>query len=80
MFVPDLCKDPAAENLVLSELKATGKAEKLKGFEIICKLTLEPKQFTIEEELLTPTFKLRRPQLQKRYQGRIDAMYEALKE
>jgi long-subunit acyl-CoA synthetase (AMP-forming) len=34
--------------------------------------------FTIETDTLTPTFKLRRPQLLKRYQGSIDRMYEQL--
>ena len=27
---------------------------------------------------MTPTFKLKRPQLQKKYQGIIDAMYKQL--
>ncbi len=59
---------------------ATGKAEKLKGFELIKCLHLEPVPFTIEEELLTPTFKLKRPQLQKKYQAVIDGMYKQVKE
>jgi long-chain acyl-CoA synthetase len=75
-----VCKDPKAKAYVLGELVATGKAEKLKGFEIVKDVFLEPNQFSIEEELLTPTFKLKRPQLQSKYQAQIDAMYTALKE
>jgi long-chain acyl-CoA synthetase len=41
---------------------------------------LESKQFTVEDDLLTPTFKLKRPQLQKKYQSAIDEMYKELKE
>ena len=33
----------------------------------------------MENELMTPSFKLKRPQLQKKYQGEIDAMYAAMK-
>ena len=33
---------------------------------------------TVQNELMTPTFKLKRPQLQKKYQGIIDDMYKQL--
>lgn len=36
-------------------------------------------QFTVENDLLTPTFKLKRPQLQRQYQSEINAMYAALR-
>lgn len=32
----------------------------------------------MEAELLTPTFKLRRPQLLKKYGQKVDAMYSVL--
>jgi long-chain acyl-CoA synthetase len=75
-----ICKSDKAKEYVLSELAKTGKAEKLKGFEIIRAVHLAPTPFTIEEDLLTPTFKLKRPQLQKSFQKEIDALYAALKE
>jgi len=34
--------------------------------------------FTIDEDLLTPTLKLRRPQLQLKYQKVIDALYKEI--
>ncbi len=55
-----------------------GKADKLKGFELIKKVYLDDKPWTIEDDLLTPTFKLKRPQLQKKYQADIDALYKAI--
>lgn len=51
--------------------------EKLKGFEMMRDLLLEPTMFSVEDELLTPTFKLKRPQLQQKYQKWIDEMYAA---
>jgi len=76
----ELCKDPEAATWVLDQLKAQAKADKLKGFEVVKKLLLDPEPFSVENELLTPTFKFKRPQLQKKYQADIDAMYKALNE
>ena len=41
---------------------------------------LEPNAYSVEDDLLTPTFKLKRPQLQKKYQAIIDALYKECKE
>jgi hypothetical protein len=35
--------------------------------------------FTVENDLITPTFKYKRPQLQRRFQVEIDAMYRTLR-
>ncbi len=36
---------------------------------------LHPELFTVENGLLTPTFKLKRPQAKQAFQAAIDAMY-----
>ena len=74
-----LCADADARAHVLAEITAAGKGNGLRGFELAKALVLEPEQFAVENELLTPTFKLKRPQLQAKYQAQIDAMYAALK-
>jgi len=74
-----VCADPKTKAYVLAELTATAKEEKLKGFEQMKDIVLEAEPFSVEDELMTPTFKLKRPQLQAKYQKRVDAMYEALK-
>jgi len=71
---------PALKEMVLKELAAVGRADKLKGFEIVKALHLDGELFSVEADTLTPTFKLKRPQLQRRYQPQIDAMYVALGE
>ena len=40
----------------------------LKGFEMIKAVSLDPVMFDVERDLLTPTFKKKRPQLLKHYQ------------
>ena len=51
------------------------------GFEMVRAIYIEsPTNLcSVENDLLTPTFKLKRAPLQKRYQPEIDAMYAALK-
>jgi long-chain acyl-CoA synthetase len=50
----------------------------VQGFEMVKEIYVEPTQFSIEEDLLTPTFKLKRPQLQKKYQAKIDGLYDII--
>mmetsp|Transcript_20118 Transcript_20118/g.50689 ORF Transcript_20118/g.50689 Transcript_20118/m.50689 type:complete len:653 (-) Transcript_20118:97-2055(-) len=73
--VAELCGDEAAKKAVLDALVKTGRSSGLKGFEIVKAVHLEPEAFDVERNLITPTFKLKRPQLLKRYQAEVDAMY-----
>lgn len=50
----------------------------LQGFEMIKSLYLDPEQFTVENGLMTPTFKLKRPPLQSKYTPQIEAMYKKI--
>jgi long-chain acyl-CoA synthetase len=74
-----LCENPKAKEYILGELSRVGKEKKLKGFEIIKAVHLDPEPFDMDRDLLTPTFKKKRPQLQKYYQHLIDNMYKSLK-
>eukprot|EP00878_Enallax_costatus_P014704 GHUV01015380.1.p1 GENE.GHUV01015380.1~~GHUV01015380.1.p1 ORF type:complete len:524 (+),score=162.60 GHUV01015380.1:1230-2801(+) len=74
----ELCKDPAAVSWMLSQFKTVMKDHKLKGFEAIRALILEPEHFSIENGFLTPSFKFKRQQLQKHYQAQIDQLYVKL--
>ncbi|KAL4427692.1 hypothetical protein ABPG75_001781 [Micractinium tetrahymenae] len=75
------CRDEKVKKELLAQLTATGKEGKLKGFEMVRAIYIESPSnlFSVENDLLTPTFKLKRAPLQKRYQAEIDAMYAALK-
>ncbi|KAL3498985.1 hypothetical protein ACH5RR_041717 [Cinchona calisaya] len=74
-----LCENPKVKEYILGELTKIGKEKKLKGFEFIKAVHLDPEPFDMERDLLTPTFKKKRPQLLKYYQNVIDNMYKSAK-
>lgn len=63
-----MCENPKVKEYILGELNKIGKEKKLKGFEFIKAVHLDPEPFDMERDLLTPTFKKKRPQLLKYYQ------------
>ena len=63
---------------VKSQVKAAADDAKLKGFERPKGIKLLAEPFSVENGLLTPTFKLKRPQLKLRFASDIDAMYASL--
>ncbi|XP_077226588.1 long chain acyl-CoA synthetase 4-like [Tasmannia lanceolata] len=71
-----LCENAKAKEFILGELAKTAKAKQLKGFEFVKAIRLEPVPFDMERDLLTPTYKKKRPQLLKYYQSVIDGMYK----
>ncbi|XP_073062148.1 long chain acyl-CoA synthetase 4-like [Primulina eburnea] len=73
--VNTMCDDPRARNHVLGELTSIGEKEKLKGFEFIKAVHLDPMPFDIERDLLGPTYKKKRAQFLKYYQKAIEDMY-----
>ncbi|KAK9817139.1 hypothetical protein WJX72_010149 [[Myrmecia] bisecta] len=62
-----LCDSEVAQQYVLDEMTAVSRAARLRGFEMVKAVHLDADPFSIEKELLTPTFKLKRPQLYARY-------------
>mmetsp|Transcript_33854 Transcript_33854/g.80255 ORF Transcript_33854/g.80255 Transcript_33854/m.80255 type:complete len:794 (-) Transcript_33854:484-2865(-) len=81
----ELVKDPEVKKMIMADLIATGKAAKLRGFELPKEIDFETtvndlgQGFTVDQDTLTPTMKLRRPQLQRMYQKQIDVMYVKIK-
>ncbi|KAJ9706173.1 hypothetical protein PVL29_001633 [Vitis rotundifolia] len=73
-----LCENPKAKEYLLGELSKIGKEKKLKGFEFIKAVHLDPVPFDMERDLITPTYKKKRPQMLKYYQNVIDKMYKSI--
>ncbi|XP_057967328.1 long chain acyl-CoA synthetase 4-like [Malania oleifera] len=74
-----LCKNAKVKEYIIGELTKIGKEKKLKGFEFIKAVHLDPEPFDMERDLITPTYKKKRPQLLKYYKSVIDDMYKSLK-
>ncbi|XP_073302440.1 long chain acyl-CoA synthetase 4-like [Primulina huaijiensis] len=71
-----LCEHVKVKEYFIEELTRIAKEKKLKGFEFIKAVHLDPVPFDMERDLITPTFKKKRPQLLKYYQNEIDKMYK----
>jgi long-chain acyl-CoA synthetase len=70
--VAELVKHPAIKELIESEIAERNKS--LAPFETIKKFTIVP-EFTIDNGMLTPTFKLKKSVILDRLKDRIDKMY-----
>ncbi|WCJ33829.1 long-chain acyl-CoA synthetase 2 [Euphorbia peplus] len=75
-----LCQNLKAKKYILDELNSTGQKNKLRGFEMLKAVHLEPRLFDMEREMVTPTMKLKRPQLLKYYKDHVDQLYREAKE
>ncbi|KAL2893220.1 Long chain acyl-CoA synthetase 4 [Bienertia sinuspersici] len=71
-----LCQNSKAKAYILDKLNKIAKENKLKGFELIKAVHLDPVPFDMDRDLLTPTFKKKRPQLLKYYKDVIDSLYQ----
>ncbi|KAK6136792.1 hypothetical protein DH2020_029462 [Rehmannia glutinosa] len=74
-----LCNNVKARKYILDELNSTAKQHYLRGFEMLRAVHLEPIPFDFDRDLITPTFKLKRPQLLNYYKDCIDQMYSEAK-
>ncbi|GER26810.1 long-chain-fatty-acid CoA ligase [Striga asiatica] len=74
-----LCENAKLKKYFIGELTRIAKEKKLKGFEFIKAVHLDPVPFDMERDLTTPTYKKKRPQLLKYYQEVINSMYKEAK-
>ena len=68
------CKQDKIKKAVLKDFEKAGK-KKLTGFEKVKNILLAVDPFTVDNETLTPTLKLKRPIAAKKYRQELDVLY-----
>lgn len=74
----ELCSNKKVVKMVLDDIVAVGKKAGLFSFEQVKDIFLSPTMFTVENDLLTPTLKSRRPMLKSYFSNEITSMYSVL--
>ncbi|CAN6326588.1 unnamed protein product [Urochloa humidicola] len=74
----EICKLEGLMEYIQKELAAVAQKNKLRGFEYIKGIVLDPIPFDIERDLVTATMKKRRNNMLKYYQPEIDRVYKKL--
>lgn len=76
----ELGRTDTLKKLILDDMNRLAKEKHLKGFEKVRAIHIDTQAFSIENNLLTPTFKLKRAQAKIYYQKELDRMYAELSE
>ncbi|XP_046405345.1 long-chain-fatty-acid--CoA ligase 5 isoform X2 [Ischnura elegans] len=73
-----LCAHPEVKRLIMDDMIAWGKDAGIKSFEQVKDIYLHPDPFSVQNGLLTPTLKSKRPQLKKYFKPQLEDMYSKL--
>jgi len=76
--IEQLCRNEKLKKVIFDDLTKVGQEAKLHGFEYIKAITLLHEPFSVDNDCMTPTFKLRRANLLKRYQKQVDDLYTSI--
>eukprot|EP00923_Selenidium_pygospionis_P031859 GHVN01056304.1.p1 GENE.GHVN01056304.1~~GHVN01056304.1.p1 ORF type:complete len:686 (+),score=98.62 GHVN01056304.1:273-2330(+) len=71
-------QDKALKEAIQKEMEEAAKACSLKGFEKVKDIRLHNEVFSVENDLMTPTFKIKRKPAELRFKKQIDEMYSKL--
>lgn len=74
----DLCSMIQVAKIIMDDMNKIGRQNGLKSFELVKKIHVDNDPFTVENNLMTPTLKSRRMQIEKKYRPQIDHMYQDL--
>lgn len=74
----EACKSDVLKSTLLSDIKTRSKAGNLNSLEVVKAIHVESELFSVENGLLTPTFKMKRKQLKDKYEREIEMLYASL--
>ncbi|KAB0350773.1 hypothetical protein FD754_015630 [Muntiacus muntjak] len=75
----ELCRNKDVKKAILEDMVRLGKESGLKPFEQVKGICLHPELFSIDNGLLTPTMKAKRPELRNYFRSQIDELYSTIK-
>uniref|UniRef100_A0A8C9JN64 Long-chain-fatty-acid--CoA ligase n=1 Tax=Panthera tigris altaica TaxID=74533 RepID=A0A8C9JN64_PANTA len=75
----ELCRNKDVRRAILEDMVRLGKDSGLKPFEQVKGITLHPELFSVDNGLLTPTMKAKRPELRNYFRSQIDELYSTIK-
>jgi len=74
--IKQLCQNETVYNTVFEDVLTKGREGGLNSLEQVKKIYLHPEMFSIENGLLTPTLKARRPEILRTFKAEIERLYE----
>ena len=72
--IEELCKRKDLNKAIVRELDTDAKAHGLNPYERIKFVSIVPEMFSVENDMLTPTFKLKRIEVMKRYKQEVEEL------
>uniref|UniRef100_A0A2K6A2G0 Long-chain-fatty-acid--CoA ligase n=1 Tax=Mandrillus leucophaeus TaxID=9568 RepID=A0A2K6A2G0_MANLE len=75
----ELCRNKDVKKAILEDMVRLGKDSGLKPFEQVKGIALHPELFSVDNGLLTPTMKAKRPELRNYFRSQIDELYSTIK-
>lgn len=74
----EICRNKAVKELILNDITNLGKKAGLKSFEQVKDIYVHSGMFTVDNGLLTPTLKTKRPDCKKCFMDVIESMYRLM--
>jgi long-chain acyl-CoA synthetase len=74
----DVCQSAELKGIIHEDIRRVAKENGLHGFEIPKAIHLDHQPFSVDNDILTPTFKLKRQQAKERYEKQLEALYASL--